>query len=174
MEVGERSVVGRNFITKACPPIAFADPGSIKLVVTPPAMARAYASSISIVGAVKSRRWANGKEFDILHNCGFYTYPGVSHAPFASKINNSLPYSPDTNADFPQFPIHFTSPWSRRMSAQSMTCVPSSFPVHAFALVIRVALVPSWNRSDVVRDWKLAGGEGFRFNDWHRAKTSGV
>ncbi len=67
MEVGERSVVGRNFITKACPPakviflniyphadilnkrigipIAFADPGSIKLVVTPPAMARAYASS---------------------------------------------------------------------------------------------------------------------------------
>jgi len=45
MDVGERSAVGRNFIMKPCPPIAFAEPGKTSEVVTPPAILSAYASS---------------------------------------------------------------------------------------------------------------------------------
>lgn len=63
LEVGERSAVGRNFITKDCPPmqqdksrytpksvvehppILFALPGRICAVVTPPAIASSYDAS---------------------------------------------------------------------------------------------------------------------------------
>lgn len=42
---GECSVVGRSLITYAWPPIAFADPGRIRAVVTPPEIDSRYASS---------------------------------------------------------------------------------------------------------------------------------
>jgi hypothetical protein len=46
MLVGVRSFVGRSLIGKACPPIAFAEPGSTSAEVSPPAMERAYAGSL--------------------------------------------------------------------------------------------------------------------------------
>jgi hypothetical protein len=42
MEEGERSSVGRSFMTKACPPMALAEPGRIRAVVTPPAIDSRY------------------------------------------------------------------------------------------------------------------------------------
>lgn len=42
IEDGERSDVGRNLMTKAWPPIAFAEPGRMSEVVTPPDIERRY------------------------------------------------------------------------------------------------------------------------------------
>lgn len=44
-EVAERSAVGRNLMTKACPPMLFALPGKICAEVTPPAIANSYDAS---------------------------------------------------------------------------------------------------------------------------------